>query len=297
MRRALTTFVEGGKPEASAQGIVESGDKIKVAFLFTGQGAQYAGMGKSLYESQPTFRAALDRCSEILRPHLDQPLLSIVFPRDDSPGLLNQTIYTQPALFSLEYALSEMWQSWGVWPFAVLGHSLGEYVAAVTAGVWTLEAGLALVAARAKMMQELPPGGEMAAILADETQVAASLRGREGVTIAAINGPQNVVISGDAGSVRAVIAELASSGIEAVPLTVSHAFHSPRVEPILDRFEAVARAVSFSPARIPIASNLSGSLMRGKDSFDSHYFRRHMREPVRFMDGLRALRNSGIDVF
>lgn len=287
MRRALV--------DSGFRGVVESGDRPKVAFLFTGQGSQYAGMGQDLYRTQPAFRAALNRCSEILSRHCDRPLLSILFPSQGSAEVLHQTMYTQPALFSLEYALAELWQSWGVRPSAVLGHSLGEYVAAVIAGVWRLEDALALVAARGRMMQELPQGGEMAAVFADESTVARMLRTRPGVAIAAVNGPRNVVISGDAAGVRSALAELREAGVDAQALTVSHAFHSPRMDPILDRFEEAVRALPCGDAAIPVASNLTGSMIRGA-AFDSRYWRRQLREPVRFADGIRSLEAAGIAI-
>ncbi len=297
MRAALASFLDGEKPADATAGVVEAGERPKIAFLFTGQGSQYAGMGQALYRTQPVFREALARCSEILKPHLDRPLESILFPTADAAELLHQTQYTQPALFALEYALAELWRSWGVRPFALLGHSLGEYVAAVTAGVWRLEDGLALVAARARLMQGLPAGGAMAAVFAGEAEVAALLRSRPGVAIAAVNGPQNVVISGDAAGVGSAVEELKAAGVKAQPLTVSHAFHSPLMEPVLDRFEALAGATPSGPAGIRIASNLSGSIVRGGGVFDGGYWRRHMRQPVRFADGIAALYEAGVRVF
>ena len=154
-------------------------------------------MGRQLYETSPVFRAALDQCADVLRSHCDKPLLSVLYPKEGSDSSLDETAYTQPALFSLEYALAELWKSWGIKPSAVLGHSVGEYVAACVAGVFGLEDGLKLIAARGRLMQALPRNGEMAVVFADEAEVAKVVATRaDEVSIAAINGPQNVVVSG-----------------------------------------------------------------------------------------------------
>ncbi|HEU4322319.1 MAG TPA: amino acid adenylation domain-containing protein, partial [Roseiflexaceae bacterium] len=312
-----------------------------VVWLFSGQGAQSPQMGRQLYETQPVFRAALDRCAEILLPHLGQDIRSIIFeepeqestkdtkdtngsrqenaePRTENQGLaiaaqhaevqaasrkpqassLNQTGYAQPALFAFEYALAELWRSWGVTPAAVMGHSVGEYVAACVAGVFSLEDGLRLIAERARLMQTLPPGGRMAVVLADEARVAAALVPfRATVALAAVNGPANCTIAGPEADVDAVLAELHAAGVTTRPVRVSHAFHSPLMDPITASFERVAAGVAYAPPQIPLVSNLTGAFWADGTAPDAAYWRRHLREPVRFADGLRALAEQGFALF
>lgn len=263
----------------------------EVVFLFTGQGAQYPGMGRALYNSQPVFKKYLDQCIDILVEHLDRPLLPIIFGEDSS--LLNETAYTQPALFALEYALARMWQAWGIRPAAVMGHSVGEYTAACLAGVFSLEDGLKLIAARGRLIQALPRNGKMAAVFAGVDPVSEILSAAKDdlVSIAAVNGPENVVISGMAGSVDEVLNRLSQKGIQALPLTVSHAFHSPLMDPMLDAFEKIAAKVSFSVPDIAFVSNLTGE-MAHEAVCESVYWRKHVRQPVRFEESIRFLCKS-----
>ena len=197
LKKGLAEFLDNSESASILTGQIKPGAQPKIAFLFTGQGSQYAGMGRQLYETQPVFRAALDQCAAILDSILGCPLLEILFSADDNNSI-DQTTYTQPVLFAFEYALAQLWRSWGIEPQAVLGHSVGEYVAACIAGVFTLEDGLRHIAARARLMGALPHNGRMAAVFADAPRIADILKPyQDQVSIAAINGPDNTVISGE----------------------------------------------------------------------------------------------------
>ena len=262
----------------------------RTAFLFTGQGAQYVGMGRRLYESQPAFRRMLDRCDEILRPLLKDSLLSVVF--GEHGNSLDETAYTQPALFALEYALAELWMSWGITPSFVMGHSVGEYVAACVAGVFGLEDGLTLIAERGRLMQALPRDGSMVAVLATEAQVRDAIRHADDVSIAAINGPKSVVLSGKTTTVDKIVALLEAQGVRSKRLSVSHAFHSPLMAPMQAEFERAAQRVKFARPKIPLVSNLTGE-RAGDEIADPGYWVRHVREPVRFFQAITTVEREG----
>jgi acyl transferase domain-containing protein len=291
----LAAWREDRGPAAVRAGVA-SASGPKVAFLFTGQGSQYVGMGRALYLTQPTFRKALERCEEILRDYLPLPLLSVLHPQEGESSPLDETAYTQPGLFALEWALSELWRSWGIEPSAVMGHSVGEYVAACVAGVFSLEDALKLVAVRGRLMGTLPAGGGMWAVEASEERVRAAIGEGSGLSIAAVNGPASVVASGGEAELLRVVASLHGDGIRTKRLVVSHAFHSALMDPILDELEEMANGVSFAAPRIPLVSNLSGLEAR-EEVASGRYWRRHAREAVRFADGMRTLGGRGCRAF
>jgi amino acid adenylation domain-containing protein len=292
----LQRFTSGQAAPGLVAGEHEPKRRRTCAFLFTGQGSQYAGMGQQLYTTQPVFRQALDRCAEILRPLLDRPLLSLLW--GEHVALLDQTIYTQPALFALEYALAALWRSWGVVPDALMGHSLGEYVAACVAGVFSLEEGLELVALRGRLMQALPPDGSMAQVRASEATVRAALSPYQGqAAIAAINGPDNIVISGARPAVEELRRSFETAGLTTHALSVSHAFHSPLMDSILDAFERAIAHIQFRVPQIPLISNVTGRPFAARQLPDARYWRTQLRETVQFAAGLSALAEHGYEFF
>ncbi|MGP1384403.1 MAG: aminotransferase class III-fold pyridoxal phosphate-dependent enzyme [Thainema sp.] len=262
-----------------------------ITFLCTGQGAQYVGMGRQLYQTQPTFRRILQNCDQFLRTEFDQPLLSLLYPETEteaSAAQLNQTAYTQPALFALEYALAELWREWGVVPQQVIGHSLGEYVAACVAGALSWEDGLRLVTVRSHLMQSLPANGTMAVVFAAaETIQTAIDQVGSAVAIAVVNSSRNTVIAGVKAAVDQVLQVLAEQSIRSRALPVSHAFHSPLMEPILAKFEAVAASITYQTPHIPMISNVTGQPLTSPP--DAAYWCQHLRQTVQFAAGVEYL--------
>jgi amino acid adenylation domain-containing protein len=277
-------------------GTTEGRSTPRVAFIFSGQGSQYHGMGQTLYHTEPTFREAVDRCCRIASQFLEEPLLDVMYSSATSPSAIDRTAYSQPALFTIEYALASLLRSWGITPSAVMGHSVGEYAAACVAGVFSLEDGLKLTLERARLMQALPGEGSMAAVFASRQivdQAIAPYSSR--LAVAAVNGPEHTVISGEPDALETVLASLALTGVEFRKLTVSHAFHSQLIDPMLDEFETVAAGIKFSRPAIPVVSNLTGAVMT--EAPDELYWRNHCRQPVLFAAGIRTMFADGFDVF
>ncbi len=282
--------LESRDPDRVLDGFCEAGER-SVAFLFSGQGAQYPDMGRGLYDTEEVFRQEIDRCAEILRPHLGFDLRDVLYPGADSEEAarrLQQTAVTQPALFTVEYALARLWMSWGVRPSAMAGHSIGEYVAACLAGVFALEDALALVAERGRLMQSMP-AGSMLAVPLPEADLLPRLARFPEVSLATINRVDLCVVSGPGEAIEALERELAAEGLDCRPLHTSHAFHSAMMDPILPAFTAAVARVPRHAPRIPYLSNVTGTWIRPEEAVDPTYWARQLRGAVRFAEAVAEL--------
>jgi acyl transferase domain-containing protein/NADPH:quinone reductase-like Zn-dependent oxidoreductase/NADP-dependent 3-hydroxy acid dehydrogenase YdfG/acyl carrier protein len=286
----LTGLASGNPGAAVAVGSARSSGKT--VFMFPGQGSQWLGMGAALHGRFPVFARAFDEAAEALDGHLRLPLRQVMWGSD--PELLQSTEFAQPALFALEVALAALWQSWGVVPDVVMGHSVGEIAAAHVAGVLSLADAACVVAARGRLMARLPAGGVMVAVAAGEAEVAPMLT--DGVSIAAVNGPNSVVVSGERAAVDAVVDGLAKRGRRVHRLAVSHAFHSALMDPMIDDFSTMLDGVSAGEPRMGLVSNLTGQLA-GPGYGSAAYWVEHVRRPVRFVDGVRLAESLGAGVF
>ncbi|WP_027390129.1 type I polyketide synthase [Chrysiogenes arsenatis] len=296
MRQQVQAFQQQESSEGVYPHTSLSSRTLNPVFLFTGQGSQYPGMGRTLYETSPVYRDAVDHCDQLFTPLLGRSIRDVMHTGTEAE--LAQTVYTQPAIFTLEYALARLWKSWGVTPAAVIGHSIGEFVAACIAGVLSLEDAITLVAHRGRLMNSLPAGGVMAAALCPEARVLPVLAPfADHVSVAAVNSPATVVVSGTAYGVNAVTDILKQQGISVQYLTVSHAFHSHLMDPVLDQFERIAATLTYHRPTLPVISNVTGLPAQGEDLCTPAYWRRHLRGAVRFGDSIAWLQSQGYNLF
>ncbi|MDG4765029.1 type I polyketide synthase [Solwaraspora sp. WMMD406] len=269
-----------------------------VAFLFTGQGSQYPGMGSALYERYPTFRESFDECDRLFGPLLGRSIKDLVFAADGADGQeIHQTAYTQPALFALEYATAQLWISWGVRPTILLGHSIGEIVAATMAGLFSLSDAVTLVAARARLMQSVSTPGGMVAVRATAADVAPLLAGYPDVSFGAINSPEQCVVSGGIASLAAITEQLEARGVKSKALPVSHAFHSPLMAEVFDAFREAIKEIEYHEPELSFVSNLTGSVASLAEVGNPDYWVRHIGEPVNFAAGMAFVQARGRHVF
>ena len=291
-RRAMVCSNETRAPRRTATRAAAPEGETPVAFLFPGQGAQRPGMAGDLYRSEPAFRREIDRCADLLRPGLGIDLRAALVDGGGAGDEMDRTALAQPALFVVEYALARLWMDWGIRPEAMIGHSIGELVAACLAGVLTLEDALRAVAGRGRLMQSLPPGAMLGLRCAPDDALPHL---RDGLSIAALNGPRACTVSGPPIEIAALEGRLLAAGIAHRRLRVSHAFHSAMVEPAVQEFEALMRTLSLRAPSVPFLSNVTGTWITEAEATDPAYWGRHLRAPVRFGDGIaELLRRPGL---
>lgn len=290
----LTKLADGKTSPSIRRGNVKFRGRGRYGFLFTGQGSQLPAMGRDLYQAHPVFRETMDRCESVFKAQRGESLLEVIFDSDGADRL-NDTAWTQPALFSLEISLAMLWKSWGIEPSVVMGHSVGEYVAACYAGVFSVEDGLRLITRRGELMGGLPEGGSMAVAFSSPAEVGSVLNTFDGrLEIAAYNGPENITVSGDAESIDQFVLRCKADGISCQPLAVSHAFHSYLMDPILEEFEAFALGIKFSVPQIPLINNLTGEAVDEQITTPT-YWSEHIRSSVQFEQSVATMVGEDLD--
>jgi acyl transferase domain-containing protein len=278
----------------------EHTNRPTTAWLFTGQGSQYPGMSRELFDAEPVFAETVKRCADAVDDILSRPLLEVLFATDRETGgaageTLRHTSFAQPALFAVEMGLARLWQSWGIEPDVVLGHSVGQYAAACVAGVFSLEDGARLMAERGRLFGNLPEGGRMAAVFTDAKQIEEVANEFPRVSVAAYNGP-NTVLSGPGADLEQIVARFADDGIRCTWLETSHAFHSELLDPVLDEFETYAAGLHFAAPTLPLVCNRTGAVLTAQTPLDAQYWRRHSRQPVQFAESVRTVAALGCSV-
>ncbi len=297
-RELLAGLAENRLGPGAVRGVC--GDPPKTAWLFTGQGSQYPGMARELFDTEPVFADTVKRCAEAVDGLLSRPLLEVLLDTDTDPDgeagkTLRHTSFAQPALFAVEMGLARLWQSWGIEPDVVLGHSVGQYAAACVAGVFSLEDGARLMAERGRLFGDLPEGGRMVAVFADAQQVERVADEFPQVSVAAYNGP-NTVLSGPAADLEQIVGKLSGDEIRCTWLDTSHAFHSELLEPALDEFESYARGFEFAVPTLPLVCNRTGAVLTAETPLDAQYWRRHSRQPVQFAESVQTVAQLGCSV-